>query len=449
MKDYIRIKRDGDSERNVLSFKLSLSKNMERYFTSKKLFVEYDVAVDTVDESILQIPAIAGVITIAWAKGADVYAEELDEKYLSSLKKISSIMEKWHPYFSWSSDIPVGKIVSNKFENTRYGLLFSSGVDSTTTYIRQRGKKPDLIHVLETDSQRALKKVETEKIKRKLVEFAKHEEVGIHFIRTNIPPGIKPESILYEEFGLPWWTYVCYGIILTGLCAPLMVVNNIGSLFMASSWIPGIKFTDSPGYGDHPYIMNNLSWANIKIHYDGYELGRQQKLKIIKEYVNETGYYPNLRVCFLPQVDNCGKCEKCLKNICGMVLTGLDPNRLGFTNVNNKIFDLMKHSIVKAFQRKHLIEKKATLIGNYGNLFLFQDIQQNIPEKTNHLLYNSGWFFKWLADINLLKLYNRSRDIRFYQLPKLAFFHLYNKLPRRLKTTLKNILKPIRKTTIK
>ena len=85
-----------------------------------------------VDKSILYIPIVSSIITVAWAVGADIYIKELDKTYLNSLSKIKLVFEKWYPQFSFSTNIYAENFVSNQFNGERYGLLFSGGVDSQT-----------------------------------------------------------------------------------------------------------------------------------------------------------------------------------------------------------------------------------------------------------------------------------------------------------------------------
>ena len=177
MKKYIKIE-DFSPQKSRISVRVSCSKNIQKYLLSNTLYVEYDKSIDEIPNSILQIPAVSGILPLAWCTGADVYVKELDVAYLDSLQKIKTVMKGWYPEFPFS-EIYVDNIVLNEFNNEGYGLLFSGGIDSMTSYIRHRDKKPNLIHCV-------VRKEHLNRNIEHLINFAKQEDVTIDVIKTNI-----------------------------------------------------------------------------------------------------------------------------------------------------------------------------------------------------------------------------------------------------------------------
>lgn len=403
----------------LLLSKLSYSRSLKKYFQSRLFFAEYDRDIQNVSMSILQIPVISNIITLAWAVGADVYVKELDRTYLESLNKIKSVMTGWYPTFSFPTDIHVEEIVSNKFSNERYGLLFSGGVDSHTSYIRNKSKKPILIMVWGAD----IPLVEEEfwrKITSKYEKFAKDEKLDITFIKTNMRQFIN-ESSLVREFGcyLPdssWWGGVSHGMQLLGLCAPITQVKHIGTLLIAASCSPEHLRRQLP-WGSHPLIDNEVSWANVKVMHDAWKLSRQEKIRyVLRNYINDYGRYPVLRVCYSQFRDlNCGKCEKCLRTITGLVLENVDPNKCGF-NIDTDVFDFVKQYFTGGRAHLYFDARRG----------MWKDIQTHIPEKLSHNLYDSGIFFEWLRDFNISRNAHR-KNIRWWLL------YILDKLPDNVK----------------
>ena len=78
---------------NKLEVKLEFSKDVGKYFFKNHFEVYYDKNIEGVDESILSIPAVCVVIHIAWATGADLYVDKLDETFLGCLPKIRKVFE--------------------------------------------------------------------------------------------------------------------------------------------------------------------------------------------------------------------------------------------------------------------------------------------------------------------------------------------------------------------
>jgi len=329
------------NEKNLIVFDVSHPNGLKNIL-KRRVFVKYDIDVTRVDDSILNVPAVAGIINIAWAFGIDICIDTLDRSYLKSLEKIKQVMRHWHPYFPMTTQIHVNKVITNNFSNNGFGLLFTGGIDSTTSYIKHKDEKINLINVIEEESRRALKSKEVFKMMRRLRKFARNEEVKINFIKTNLTPSESIQAYFFERFGLRLWEDVSHGMILTGLCAPLTVTNGIGTVLIASSITPSYKYS----WGSHPRIDNRISWADIKVRNDKYRMSRFQKMGVIKAYIEKTGNIPTLRSCDLPLSGNCGKCIKCLRTITGLVLRGIDPNKVGFPDVTEHTLQLIKTRIL-------------------------------------------------------------------------------------------------------
>ena len=369
---------------------LSCSKEIKRYIVSD-FYAKYDVNIQNVDNSILGIPAISNIITLGWVTGADIFVKELDETYLKSLDMIKAVMKEMYPRFPFSSKIHVDRVVSNKFSGEKSALLFSGGVDSTTSYIKHKNEKPDLFVIGGADVPLSMEKL-WNNLQKETRMFADREDIEVNYIETNIQ-GFINGPLLGLEYGkhltnFGWWGAIQHGMGLLGLCAPLTVVKNIKSVYIASSQTVHFK----KPWGSDPSIDSNVSWADVNVVHDGFELNTQEKIRyVLREYIEKTGYYPRLRVCYKNKTDdfNCGECEKCSRRIVGLSVEGVDPNKCGF-NVNDKTFNLI---------RKKLMENKFSLLE--ATVYQWKTIQKHIPEMVDHNLYESKEFFEWLKDFEI------------------------------------------------
>ena len=403
MNKYIKIE-DLSLQKNRIAVRLSCSKNIQKYLLSNTLYIEYDKNIDGVPNSILQIPAVSGIITLAWITGADVYVKELDAAYLDSLHKIKTVMKDWYPEFPFS-EIYADKIIVNRFNNNGYGLLFSGGIDSLTSYIRHRDKKPNLIHCV-------VRKEHLNLNREHLINFAKQENVTIDVIKTNIYNVIHG-LLIYAQFGVDWWPDVGHSIVYTGLCAPLAQKINIGTLLIASSYTQEFKYP----WGSHPLIDNNISWGGCRVLHDGYELSRQQKIRhVLKNYIashdgdhvlealdcGSSSTRQATAVCGKCELCVSGRCMKCMRSIAGLSLENVDPNLCGF-NVDLETFDFFKQGFIEGNYLKSIIpiRTKASILGKADELFFLKDIQKNIPETIDHDLYNSKEFFQWFKNFDI------------------------------------------------
>jgi len=403
---------------NTLSFNLSYPNRTKEYFKSDNIVFQYDKEIASVDPSILQIPAVATIIALAWALGSDVYVKTLDRTYLEALNKVKSVMKVWYPWFSFSTKINVDSIVTNRLHNNGYGVLFTGGIDSTTSYLRHKGKKPHLIAVWGT-KRYVEPRIET--VEKRLTDFANKEGVKIHFVTTNFEKAINFD-LLDENYGLEWWIHVFHSTVLTGISAPLTGVENISTLLIASS---NTKKYNIP-YGSHLYIDNKLKWADVQVVHDGSELTRQEKIRyVLKDHILKSGDYPFIRSCVCASGNNCGKCEKCFRTIAGLVLENINPNQCGFNNVNAETFNLIKENVIKNLPQIQMnfvrtpfhkggpkealrtaidgfsledfddVGQVSSTISRLTRIMNWTDIQEHIPEKLNHNLLGSKPFYDW------------------------------------------------------
>ncbi len=431
---YIKIELES-SANGLLLARLSPSKNIRKYFRSTLFYIKYDRDVSAVSKGILYIPFVSNVITFAWAIGADIYVKELDGAFLASLENIRKVMKSWYAVFPFSTQVHVGNVTSDNFVYDGYGLLFSGGLDSMSSYIVHRSKKPNLIMVGGADVPHDRKEF-WGKIKTYYQNFADQEGVRVNFVKTNMH--FLRETMLNFKFGKyltgsSWWGALQHGVGLLGLCAPLTVTERLGTIYIASSYDRELL---NHCWGSHPLIDNNVTWMNVKIIHDGFELSRHEKIRyILKNHINETGYYPPLRVCH-SQFDNfnCGTCEKCSRTITGLVLENIEPNNCGF-NIEDGYFDSLK---------RKLVEKKLTL--SEVSAFFWKDMQKYIPQEIDHDLHNCKEFFYWFKNLKVSKLVKRKKNndaeeylaYLFHQLPEniqSAFLKIKNNYSSRFSTS--------------
>src|SRR5208337_2111719 len=278
--------------------KLSYSRAMEKYFNTDVFFVKYEENIRDVDDSILYIPAIANIAPVAWAAGAGLHVESLDRTFLDSLGIVKNIMHNMYPGFSFSGDIHADKVVENAFKGKNVSMLFTSGLDSTTTYIRHRGEKPCLFSFKTyTPFNPPLQTLITGHIRR----FSEEEGVPVSFYDSNLMIFLNERQLL-EDFGryLPqpsWWASVQHGMGLLGLCAPLTAHRGANKVYIASTANKNMMKNRGDPWGSHPDIDGNVSWADVKVVHDSIEWSRQEKIGFaVKKYIEDTGTYPLLIV---------------------------------------------------------------------------------------------------------------------------------------------------------
>jgi|GEM_PF-974637 len=398
---------------NKLIIKLDLSDDIRKFFLRDNFVIQYDKRIDEVDESILTIPPLFVVAPIAWAAGANVYVDRLDQSSLNSLLRVRPVFREWYN-FSSSGAVIVKDLVDNKFNNKQTALLFSGGLDSTASYIRHKEENPTLITLLRGETY-SYEDAYYNNVKNTSLKFAKDEGVKIHFIRTDLwdtHSNVLNNKLLTRHFGvLDWWMKVSHGLMILGLSAPL-TTKNIGTVYLASTFARDYKART--GNGSHFLAHTDISWADIKVIYDVAELTRQAKIKyILKE---NQGYCKNLRVCspvtnpgyyknsnLQSYPTNCGICQKCVENIIALMLEGMDPVQCNF-DIDKNVLDYVK----RLFKTRSL----RSMAGEAPEFY--KDIQRHISnticDAELNQRYKTKKFFEWFKNYDISTYKKHSND---------------------------------------
>ena len=370
---------------NTIRFRLHVSSPLRKYFLNNVSYVQYDgIDLKKVNNSLLAIPVLSMIAPIAWAVGADIRAAELDASYLQCLAKVKDAYRIVHTNFSFSGDISAEKVIPNKFDGGRTGLLFSGGVDSLTSYLRHRDLKPDFISIWGLPDIPPFEERFWDRMWTDIRSLADLDGITTFQVKTDMFRNINHE-LLTRQFGTGWFVGVAFGLFMLGLCAPVTTVRQIKTIIIASSYTEDFKGR----YGSHPLIDNHVSWADVKVVHDGFELSRQQKLNYLCKEQNAR-YLSHLRVCWDSALKtNCGDCEKCMRTIVGLVIEGIDPNNCNF-HVDRKTFPLIRDCF-----------RKGRITLHEGQLFTWRDLQKHIPDQINEDIYGSREFLEWLKGYDL------------------------------------------------
>jgi len=61
---------------------ITCSESLRKYFNYYTFWAEYRMDIEDVPESLLVIPALSSILTLSWAKCADIFLDEIDQKFL-------------------------------------------------------------------------------------------------------------------------------------------------------------------------------------------------------------------------------------------------------------------------------------------------------------------------------------------------------------------------------
>lgn len=392
----------------TIECKLDYPHELRKFFTSDTFTASYNKDISAVPESILSISLLANLAPAAWALGADIHLQEVDGAFLKSLGEVKAALQAMYPAVTFSGEIVVEQVIDTPApaSSTRSAMLFSGGVDSTTSYILNKDANLSLVTVWGADIKLHQEDA-WELVKQDNENFGKKNGRDNLFIKANLR-GFLNEAALNEAFekkvGL-WWGNVQHGLGLIGLCAPVTFTQGLNTVYIPATHTD----TFSQPWGSHPTIDNHVKWAGAKAVHHGYELSRQQKMAVIANYTREVDPALQIRACYSSTNGaNCSRCEKCARTIAGLLVAGADPNRSGF-NVSADTLAQAQDKFNRGTWK--LADNEA---------FMWGDIKDGYFQKKTNVPTEYRFFFDWLAESDYSTFLQNSETNNLRKAKKLA-----------------------------
>jgi hypothetical protein len=382
---------------NTVHYQLHFSKQLRKYFLQDKVFVRYDNKIDlqTVPNSILTIPIVSIVAPIAWAVGADLLVPELETTYMESLNKTKEIFRGHNYPFAFTSDVKAERSVTSNFHGERTCLFFSNGIDSLSSYLKNKEKKPDLVTIWGVPDIPLSERRYWNSFYNDISRLAEKDGITALKVETDIFRSLNTE-LLQKQFGINWYTRVSNGLAFPGLCAPIIIARHIGVILRAASTTQ--ELDDSVG----EQIDSSQSWGGIKVTHDGYDMSRQQKVKFLC-LKNNREYLSHLKVCNEttdPQHINCRKCEKCMRTTVALLLEGVNPQDCNL-DMNKRTVPY----IINCFN-------KGKIPMNKPLIWVWKDLQKYVPLTMEQNIIDGQLLIDWLNSFDFIKY--KSNSFRHY-----------------------------------
>lgn len=310
---------------------------VNKFLRKDRFFAEYDQPIDLTkfDETVLMIPFIMSVIPIIWASNKTWSIDVMDEDLYHSLSNIKKVFKLFYPSLPWSGALVPERLIKNlplcnQHElNADIALLFSGGLDATTSSMQHHDERQLLITICGSDIC-----VDNDHmwscVKDRVHSYAEQYGHCSAFVRSNFAllNGRHLKTLTPEIKN--WWACTTQSLGYTGLAAPICAFTGQKRLLIASTRTKECPFP----YGTHPLIDNAISFAGITVIHDCSDLDRLEKIETIVTRCKEDDLpLPMLRVCWGHDRDggNCSRCEKCLRTMNELLAVGQDPRQFGFS----------------------------------------------------------------------------------------------------------------------
>lgn len=391
-------------ENNIVYYDFEVSLGLSKYFNSSTLWIEYDEILKDCPKSILTIPFVSIMLPIMWVTDSVLWVDEIDLTFYRSTFFIQQAYQNLYRKHTLRGRIVPSKIIKNEIINSKNAfVLFSGGVDAHTTYIRNINIASNLVNIQGFYHNFQEYNIVAETDKRDIASFAKDEGIQANFIKSNFAVLVNERSYkpYARKIGDSLWHGFQHSMAFIAISIPLAYQNKCSNILIASSFSVG----DSRVCASYPTTDNEFCFAvNGHAIHDGFELSRQEKVRIITKHQNKLGRPYPIRVCSFND-HNCCECEKCFRTILGIVAEGGNIKDFGF---DYDEASLKLHWI-------NVLNRKAGLMGfNNEAISHWPHIIKRMKE--NYRLIEDkefvDWFltfdFKKAKKIGLLKYYRKN-----------------------------------------
>ncbi len=310
----------------------------------EKMYIEYDMNIEKVPDSIAAVPFLCNVLPISFVFNLGIFVDEIDKSFYECIPEVKKGYIKIHPKIPMLGKIQTKRIIENSYTKKTTGALFSGGVDATNTLLQHIDEKPILLTLWGADVT-----LDDESgwniVKKHHISVAKEYGLEYSFMRTNFRSVLNMSALtnyVFEKENGEWWHDFQHGIAILGHIAPIAYLKEMKTLYIASS--NTIESRGIIACASDPLIDNYLKFASCKIIHDGYEFNRQDKVHNICNYLDKTNkkHIP-LRVCWKSSGgENCCECEKCYRTIIEIIAEKKDPIDFGFNLTEDKRKKMMK-----------------------------------------------------------------------------------------------------------
>lgn len=321
---------------STIHYRYTVSENLKKYFTTDTFFIEYEQDISEVPISILTIPFVNCMAGISWLCGAMLFVDEIDATYYKSFKQLKHAYSELHNTQLKGVFVP-SLIIKNEIKKSDdYLLLFGGGVDCHSSLLRNKQKIAGLINIYgwlkseeESNNVDISDNQETKAVAKKF-------GIKSYHVRSNFASQFNNKLIdkdFCREFGTSYWYGFLHPMAFLSIATPIAWGIGISNLMIASSFTK-----DRADVHCGSFITTDSEFKfgdNGSTLHDGFELNRQDKVKILVDYQKEIGRPYLIQACSFND-HNCCECEKCFRTIIELIAENANPIDFGF-NIRDSI----------------------------------------------------------------------------------------------------------------
>lgn len=324
--------------------KVVVNDEFKKTYLRDNFFITYfdeDIDLTKLDYSVQTMPFIMNVISMVWVSGKKYYIESMDRELYESFKIIKKIIKKMYIKLplKWDGELIPKKLIDNKLiksMNEDCALTFSAGLDSTYSLLAHSNEKLRLITAWGQNDLPLSQAEIWQTVKNEALKLAQEFGKQTSFLKSNYIEFINWQIVDSISPAISGWRLgTLEGMSISGLVAPLLFSKGIPLLHIAASFTWDYPYATAA----NPYVDHNLKLCGIKIHHDGFNFTRFDKIKYIVDTCKKNCISkPFLKVCQRDFNKNCcTECPKCLTSCIELILLKEDCKEYGFLMNNNEI----------------------------------------------------------------------------------------------------------------
>lgn len=371
---------------NRVDVYFDVSDGLKHYFLPEHhFFLEYTFDITDVPKSVLIIPTLLNLLPLSWLTDCVIWIDEIDYEFYENIYRLKEAFRELYPDYKFRGSLIAARQVRNSVEPKREALqLFTGGIDATATLIRIKNLNPILLNTngwyIESASE--INEVYDADFSA-ITQIAEKNGLEAHFVKSNFATFIRASQV-NKQFGKEvknsWWFGFQHSLAFLGCAMVAAYHYQVKRVFIASSYTFGqyvVCVSD-------PRIDTSIRCAGISTVHDGYELSRQEKVRLIVQAQTEEHCTHSLRVCSF-NTHNCCKCEKCLRTMLALASEGAkDLCQYGF-NMESSLLEIV-HAFIETsameLDAAHAVFWKDIIIrmGENYEILQYKDVYDYLKE---------------------------------------------------------------------
>lgn len=326
-------------EKNLVLYDFHTNDELRGYFRTQRMFIQYEEDVSDVPLSVLSIPFVNTMAGFSWLSDSMLFVDEIDATYYESFKQLKRAYSELHHVALPGMFVP-SRIVENVLENnTKQSiLLFGGGVDCHSSFLRNRQTCSYIINIygwLKSIDETNAVDVSDEKT---TAQYAQQMAVEAIHVRSNFASQFNlsevDRKLCVPLIKTSYWYGLLHPMAFLSISSVIAWKYGISSLIIASSFTK-----ERVNIHCASYITTDSEFrfaTNGSTLHDGFELDRQDKVKVLVDYQKATDKPYRIQACSFND-HNCCECEKCFRTIVELVAENADPRDFGFNDIQGSL----------------------------------------------------------------------------------------------------------------